>query len=30
MLDCKPRATPCEQKLDYSDDAEEMSDQSVA
>lgn len=21
-----PRATPCEQKLDYSDDAEEMSD----
>ena len=30
MLDCKPRATPCKQKLDYSDDAEEMSDQSVA
>ena len=26
MLDCKPRAIPCEQKLDYSDDAEEMSD----
>ena len=26
MLDCKPRATPCEQKLDYSDDAEEMRD----
>ena len=26
MLDCKLRATPCAQKLDYSDDAEEMID----
>ncbi len=25
-MNCKQRATPCEQKLDYSDDAEEMSD----
>ena len=26
MSDCKPRATPCEQKLNYSDDAEKISD----
>ena len=26
MQDCKPRATPCEQKLNYSDDAEVMEE----
>lgn len=26
MTNCKSRATPCEQKLDYSDDAELMDD----
>lgn len=26
MHDCKPRATPCEQKLDYGHDAEKMAD----
>ncbi|XP_032887148.1 uncharacterized mitochondrial protein AtMg00810-like [Amblyraja radiata] len=26
MQDCKPRATPCEQKLNYTDDAEMMTD----
>ncbi len=26
MQDCKPRSTPCEQKLDYNNDAEKMID----
>ena len=28
MQDCKPRSTPCEQKLNYTDDAALMSDVS--
>lgn len=28
MHDCKPRSTPCEQKLNYTDDATLMNDVS--
>lgn len=29
IQDCKPRATPCEQKLNYTDGAEMMSESEI-